>query len=561
MAVRRVAWFVAALTVTTMATAVSGIGTSRSADRARVVVLGDARTAAAVTDNGGTVERTLQSIGGVVATVPQANLGALSTTPGVRSVTADRRVQLTGDGFDSSADPGSLARTAQAVDATTPAASTATGQGIDVALVDSGVSAVTGLNAKNKVVNGPDISFDSQAKNKDAYVDNYGHGTHIAGIIAGNGGDKRDDFTGIAPDARLLNVKVADSTGAVDVSQVIAAIDWVIQHRTDNGLNVRVLNLSFGTDSAQSYLDDPLAFAAEVAWRNGIVVVTAAGNHGTDLGRVLDPAIDPFVIAVGSDDAQGTATTTDDAVSDFSEWGDGTRNPDVVAPGRSIVSMRDPGSYIDTNYPGGRVTKRLFRGSGTSQATGVVSGVVADLLQARPDLTPDQVKAILTQTAQPVPGADVRAQGAGLVDLDGALAAPAPAQSTTQTWVASTGTGSLDAARGSLRLVHDGVALTGEQDIMGQRFDSTAMATAEGQGSSWSGGVWNGSTWSGSSWSGSSWSGSSWSGSSWSGSSWSGSSWSGSSWSGDSWGDPQPTATTCSDRCSQEDQSNSRWGT
>lgn len=426
-----------------------------------------------------------------------------------------------------------------------------------MAVVDSGISPVNGLTTAGKVVNGPDISFDSQAKTRSSYVDYYGHGTHIAGIIGGNGGPKgSSDFTGLAPDARLLNVKVADAGGAVDVSQVIAAVDWVVQHRNDNGMNVRVLNLSFGTDSSQSYVDDPLAYAAEVAWKAGIAVVAAAGNHGTDLGRLTDPATDPYVIAVGSDDAKGTADVSDDSVSTFSSWGDGTRNPDVVAPGKSIVSLRDPGSYIDTTYPSARVTAKLFRGSGTSQATAVVSGVVADLLQQRPDLTPDQVKALLVLTASAIPGADVRAQGAGLVNLGAALAAPTP--ETPQAWAASKGAGSLDAARGSLRLVQNNVALTGEQDIMGHAFDSRSIASVEAAGSSWSGGVWNGSTWSGSSWSGSSWSGSSWSGSSWSGSSWSGSSWSGSSWSSGSWGS---TTTVCTKKnCSREDQSNSHWG-
>src|SRR5207248_10323584 len=139
--------------------------------------------------------------------------------------------------------------------------------------------------------------LDPQSKSKGAYVDNYGHGTHIAGIIAGNGGAKGSDYNGVAPDARLLNVKVADAGGAVDVSQVIAALDWVVQHRTDNGLNVRVLNLSFGTDSSQVYVLDPLAYAAEVAWRRGIVVVAAGGNDGKNNNSLADPAYDPYLLA------------------------------------------------------------------------------------------------------------------------------------------------------------------------------------------------------------------------------------------------------------------------
>src|SRR5438045_846718 len=154
-----------------------------------------------------------------------------------------------------------------------------TGQGVDVALIDSGVAPVNGLTAPGKVVAGPDLSFESQASNLQ-YLDTFGHGTHLAGIIAGRsdaavpGSYLTDttDFLGIAPDARIVSIKVADSHGAADVSQVIAAIDWVVQHRTDNGMNIRVLNLSYGTRTSQGYTIDPLAFAAEQAWKAGVVV-------------------------------------------------------------------------------------------------------------------------------------------------------------------------------------------------------------------------------------------------------------------------------------------------
>src|SRR5206468_1030635 len=249
---------------------------------------------------------------------------------------------------------------------------------------------------------------------------------------------------------RLISIKVADAHGATDVSQVIAAIDWVVQHKNDPGFSIRVLNLSFGTDSGQDYSVDPLAYAAEVAWRKGIVVVAAAGNDGfSHQGSMTSPAFDPFVLAVGAADSMGTSSLTDDTVPSYSSSGDtgagrNSRDPDLVAQGSHIVSLRASGSYIDQTYGStGGVTSGLFRGS--------------------------------------------------------------------------------------VKLVKDGVTLSGEQDIFGMPFVSATMATLEGLGSSWSGGLWNGSSWSGSSWSGSSWSGSSWSGSSWSGSSWSGSSWSGSS--------------------------------
>ena len=151
------------------------------------------------------------------------------------------------------------------------------------------------------------------------------------------------NFVGMAPDARIVSIKVADALGHTDVSQAIAAIDWVVEHGDEDGLNVRVLNMSFGTDGVQSYLLDPLAYAAEQAWHKGIVVVVAVGNEGFGTGKVNNPAYDPYVIAVGSNNANGTATTEDDVVSTFSNDGDGTRNPDVVAPGEKRGQHPQPG--------------------------------------------------------------------------------------------------------------------------------------------------------------------------------------------------------------------------
>jgi serine protease AprX len=174
-----------------------------------------------------------------------------------------------------------------------------TGKGVDVALLDSGVAEVNGLRGA-KVVHGPDLSYetdDPALRNRDTF----GHGTHMAGIIAGRDdgtpavvqkGDE-DHFLGMAPGARLVSLKLADASGATDVSQMIAGIDWVVQNRNRNGLNIRVLNLSFGTDGVQSYLLDPLTYAVEVAWRKGIVVVVSAGNDGDGSAKLNNPAYDP----------------------------------------------------------------------------------------------------------------------------------------------------------------------------------------------------------------------------------------------------------------------------
>ena len=422
-----------------------------------------------------------------------------------------------------------------------------TGKGVDVAVIDTGVAPVQGLNSPGKVINGPDLSLESQSPNLQN-LDTNGHGTFMAGLIAGNDG-QAGGYHGVAPDARIVSLKVGVADGGTDVSQVIAAIDWVVQHRHDNGMNIRVINLSYGTNSTQPYGIDPLAYAVEQAWKAGIVVVAAAGNSGYQTGAstqgLADPGYDPQILAVGAADTMGTATPWDDQVAPFSagsaSCSSGCRAPDLIAPGTHMQGLRVPGSYIDQNSPSGALSDRYFRGSGTSEAAAFVSGAAADLLQRYPQLTPDQVKAMLTSSCDKLSGYNWKQQGCGELDLNKLLNTSVPSVFGSQQYnMPSTGTGSLEASRGTDHISLNGVVLQGEQDIFGQPFNSAAMAALEAAGSSWSGGVWNGSSWSGSSWSGSSWSGSSWSGSSWSnllwsGSSWSGSSWSGSSWSGNSW--------------------------
>ncbi len=410
-----------------------------------------------------------------------------------------------------------------------------TGKGVDIAVIDSGVSPVASLDGRHKLVHGPDLSLESQAPNL-TRLDTYGHGTFMAGLIAGHG----DGYRGMAPGARIISLKVASADGGTDVSQVIAAIDWVVQHAHDPGLNIRVLNLSYGTNSRQSYLKDPLAYAAEQAWKKGIVVVAAAGNlayqRRNGLEGLADPAYDPYVIAVGASDSMGTPATKDDQVGDYSATAcPGCRWPDFVAPGSHLQGLRVPNSFLDAHHPEARLGDRYFRGTGTSQAAAVASGAIALVLQKYPSLSPDLVKRYFEHHAAKLRGFGSHAQGAGLIHLASMLAKAPQTSHPGQKHASATGLGSLELARGQDHLTRDGVMLTGERDIFGKPWNAAAMAAAQAAGSSWSGGMWNGSSWSGSSWSGSSWSGSSWSGSSWSGSSWSGSSWSGSSWSGSSW--------------------------
>ena len=423
-----------------------------------------------------------------------------------------------------------------------------TGKGVTVAVIDTGIAPVEGLSTSGKVVNGPDLSFESQTANT-RYLDGYGHGTHMAGIIAGRDRylsdgslDDAREFVGVAPGARILNMKVGTADGGADVSQVIAAVDWIVQHRKDNGMNVRVINLSYGTPSSQSYLLDPLAHAVENAWRAGIVVVAAAGNEDKSTTRLTMPAADPYVIAVGAVDHLGTPDQRDDIVADFSNGGSATRRPDLLAPGKSVVSLRVPGSLSDVEHPEGRIAAetsgRSFRGSGTSQAAAVVSGAAALLLQARPWMSPDQLKRLLTSTADPLAQNPEPAMGAGVLDIKEAMdSAPPPALWARQTWPVSTGLGTLEGSRGVAHVVDpaNGVVLTGEIDALGNPWVAASWSAASSDGAAWSGGAWNGADWSGTQWSPRSWSGAAWEARSWSARSWSGIDWLARSWSDDTW--------------------------
>ena len=349
-----------------------------------------------------------------------------------------------------------------------------TGSGVDVALIDSGVAPVQGLRAPGKIVHGPDFWWESQSREPqvsrhlrawDAHGRSHrrtARGPQAPPTILNN-----HNYFGVAPDARLISLKVADAKGLTDVTQVIAAIDWVIAHRNDAGMNIRVLSLSFGTDGTQTYLLDPLSFAVERAWKKGIIVVAAAGNTGFGDLSLNNPAFNPFVIAVGASDTQGTPSVSDDVVPSWSTTGNLLRRPDVVAPGTSIVSYRNRQSYIDQQHPEGRIGDRYFKGSGTSQATALTSGAVALLLDHRPSLKPDQVKKALTKSATRVSGATSNAQGHGLINLPSAMRYSSFFLSG-QLHLPGTGLGSLLGARGSHRVLSSGQPLANQTDIFGQ---------------------------------------------------------------------------------------------
>jgi serine protease AprX len=301
------------------------------------------------------------------------------------------------------------------------------GRGVTVAILDSGVAPDPDLG--NRIL--ASVNFADERVTRDPG----GHGTHVAGIVAGDGTRSAGEFVGIAPQANIVDVRVLTRTGSGRISSVVRGIEWVIAHRSI--YNIRVINLSLGAPVTLSYRTDPLSAAVEIAWQRGIVVVAASGNTGPNRDTVVTPGIDPYVITVGATDDLGTASRGDDVLAFFSAWGtaDSNAKPDLVAPGRRIVSLRAVGSVLDTRLSDRVVTAAngatYIRMTGTSMSTPVVSGAVALLLERRPDLTPDQVKALLVATAQSYgqeSGSthEPLADGSGLLDVSAAMSVAAP---------------------------------------------------------------------------------------------------------------------------------------
>ena len=364
---------------------------------------------------------------------------------------------------------------------------------IDVAVIDTGAAPVLGLNRGN-VWHGPDLSFEAKS-NKLAHNDTNGHGTVMASLVAGSdygpsssSFDVRglNQFNGIAPGARVVSVKVGDSQGAVDVTQMIAAIDWVVAHAKTDGMNIRVINISYGVAALDDWTKDALSYAVDQAWKKNIVVVASAGNSGvtkTNNGNefltsswtgVLAPAYNRNVIAVGSYDTHGTpkfdvngvatatGNATDDIASGYSTSDPKGRQVDVVAPGDHVLGLHASGSYMDDQmrelcmYPQDAThpyvpstfgpNNRFVRGSGTSEAAALTSGAVALMLSANPDLKADQVKNILKTTTSPIAGSTA-AVGSGEINLAKALPSTLKPVTFTQTGSVTKG-GQIDDARG-----------------------------------------------------------------------------------------------------------------
>jgi serine protease AprX len=378
---------------------------------------------AKVTGKGAEVKAKLGSVkGGAFAHLPASALADLAADPEVAYVSPDRPVFTTGTS--------TIDFTAETVNAPWVWKNLSLdGTSVGVAVIDSGIYPVADLMYWNSTTR----QFASRIVYSQNFVDPgptttdaYGHGTHVAGIVAGAGWASagplfKHQFKGVAPNVNLINLRVLDQNGQGTDSSVIAAIEKAIELKST--YNIRVINLSLGRQIYESYTLDPLCQAVEAAWKAGIVVVTAAGNDGRNndagtsgYGTIAAPGNDPYVITVGAMNSEHTADRSDDIVTSYSSKGptalDHIVKPDVVAPGNQVISLRAPHSQLSNKYPSLDVnlseymsfainltSPAYMRLSGTSMATPVVSGAAALMIQSDPTLTPDTVKARLIKTA------------------------------------------------------------------------------------------------------------------------------------------------------------------
>ena len=462
-----------------------------------------------VRDAGGGVERDFHIIPALDIDLPADQLGDLARQDDATWISLDAPVQSTG-----TLNVSGLSQVyPYAVNANDPWQKGVYGSGVTVAIIDTGVSD----DAKEDFSDDsgqPRVEWVSTNPDNPATEDGFGHGSHVGGIIAGYSTKTNPvgKYTGIAPRANLLAVRIADDAGNATVGDLMAGLELVDDNR--NAYNIGVLNLSVTSSVAQSYKVDPLDAAVELLWFHGIVVVVAAGNTGTASDAVsYPPANDPFVITVGAFDDAGTRSYSDDRVTSWSSRGstqDGFAKPELVAPGLGIVSPVSSTSYLAATYPQAIVeqgNQAYFRMSGTSMSAGVVSGVVALVLEKHPDWTPGEIKATLIAKGR---------------QLSGNTYGVAPRAGNTNNASNPSGTGDDGLTPSYLLLAALGVA---EADFEGIRWRD-----ADFQGLRWRGLELNGLRWRDVDWSGIRWSGVEFNGIRWSGVDFEGIRWSGIRW-------------------------------
>ncbi len=464
-----------------------------------------ALAAAAVVKTKGRLGHGLSIIGSVSARLRWSQVQALSHDKDVAYISRDDVVLAKFDPVETA----TLVTTPGVREIGAPDAWTrygVTGKGIGVAILDSGIAPHPDL--AGRIVASVDLTSGLPGEPLVAPADPGGHGTHVAGLVAGDGTASAGMYTGVAPGANLVDVRVIGSGGATTISTLVRGMQWVLAHRAT--YNIRVANLSAGAPVATSYKTDPLAAAVEVLILAGVTVVVSSGNNGPGNSTITTPGSDPYVVTVGAIDDNATPSLDDDSSASWSSRGptyiDATAKPDLVAPGRKMVSLRSPGSTLDLELPDRQVAgldaaaPAYFRLSGSSMAAPVVTGVVALMLERNPGLTPAQVKHRLKTTATPLAYGTPTSTGSGLVNA-----------------VAAVGSGDAAADTASNGF-SDGLADEMYPYIYGQPIqwrDPNFNGGVDTNGTAWSQVTWSTVVWDEVTWQNITWEAFSWSGVTW----------------------------------------------
>jgi len=479
----------------------------------------------AVLQVGGSVQTQFHLINGVLASIPTVAATVLNALPGI-VVTPDAQVSLE-DVPESTGPHAPSDAFLDQTGASRLAAQGDTGQGVTVAVVDTGIDQLPDFSGR--LIGGVDLTGGGNP-----FQDDYGHGTFVAGLIAGDGASSNGQYSGEAPGANLVSIKVAGTNGLTDLGTIIQGLQWAVDHQ---GLyQIKVLNLSLGFQPDESTLINPLDLAVSAVWNAGITVVASAGNAGPFNGTILSPGDDPLVITVGALDDMGAATdsTTGDEMTNFSGVGptspDGWVKPDLVTSGRSVVSLAAPGSTLVSEYPSAQIGTANFTGSGTSFSTAITSGAVALVLADNPGLTPDQVKARLLGNTNPGPIGNPFVDGHGALNVY--AAATSGPMNLNQSGLVLPALAGLPVSLSSARPIDTWNAALWSGLTPGQ-LPSNGWTWA---GMAWNGAAWNGWAWGGVAWNRWAWGGAYWNSVSWNGSAWDGTPWAGSAWNGAAWG-------------------------
>jgi len=514
----------AAVAATLAGTSIAGAPAASAGQSETVIVTatGLLSPVTAVLRIGGTVLSQFHIINGVEAVIPTILEPVLDALPGI-TVTPDASVSVQSTTESTGPHTPSDAFLPQ-TGATQLAANGDTGQGVTVAVLDTGIDNLPDFSGR--LAGGVDLTGGN-----DPFQDSYGHGTFVAGLIAGNGVSSNGQYSGEAPGARLVSIKVAGADGTTHLSTLILGLQWAVDHQSAYG--IKVLNISLGYQTDQSTISNPLDQAVEATWNSGITVVTSAGNAGPFNGTILSPGDDPLVITVGALDDMAADSVPDDEMTNFSSIGptnpDGWIKPDLVTSGRSVVSLAAPGSTIYNNNPSALVGTANFVGSGTSFSAAITSGAAALVLADSPGLTPNQVKARLLGNTDPGPVGNPFVDGHGA--LNALAAATAPPMNLKQ--------GILSLAPTLLGITVSLLPTRAVNTWNASLWSGVSWAkgpnSARWPGLAWDGNDWNSWTWTGRAWNDGDWAGATWNGDDWTGRAWNDGAWAGSAWNGAAW--------------------------